>query len=396
MRKPPTVEDVALAAGVYRQTVSNVAELARHRSSGDPGARAARDRVSSHTGRMLPLVMLRTRRSSTIGVHLDPYSGGISGVLLDRFVHALTERASERGMRVLIYSARSAEEEIARLADLIDGAEIDAVVITGTFFGDPRTGWLIGRDVPFVSFGRPWGGEDVYRSAHTWVDVDGAAGTRAATRHALATGAAHVGFFGWPAGAATGRRPRARVAWEMTDAGATGPRFETVDGLAPREERCRGLRQPGVLRELDALVCVSDALAVGAHLAAADAGRRDLPVFGFDNTPVAEALGHLERRAVARAGRGGGARSADGSDGTRRTARGWDRATPARAGGASTRRAEPARSRLLSLDDPRRFRQVCGNGSRRRRLAGETSSSGTRYQGARTCSVSSPSPPPQP
>ena len=67
-------------------------------------------------------------------------------------------------MRVLIYSARSAAEEIERLADLTDGAEIDAVVITGTFYGDPRTGWLIERGVPFVSFGRPWGGEDVYRS----------------------------------------------------------------------------------------------------------------------------------------------------------------------------------------------------------------------------------------
>ena len=38
-------------------------------------------------------------------------------------------------------------------------------------------------------------------------------------------------------------------------------------------------------------MCVSDALAVGTHLAAADAGRRELPVIGFDNTPVAEALG---------------------------------------------------------------------------------------------------------
>ena len=38
-------------------------------------------------------------------------------------------------------------------------------------------------------------------------------------------------------------------------------------------------------------MCVSDSHAVGAHLAAADAGRRHLPVIGFDNTPVAEALG---------------------------------------------------------------------------------------------------------
>ena len=101
--------------------------------------------------------MLRTRRSSTIGIHLDPYAGGISGVVLDRFVHA-AHRAGERaGHADARLRARSAEEELARLGELIDGAEIDAVVITGTFHGDPRTGWLVERDVPFVSFGRPWG-----------------------------------------------------------------------------------------------------------------------------------------------------------------------------------------------------------------------------------------------
>jgi DNA-binding LacI/PurR family transcriptional regulator len=78
----------------------------------------------------------------------------------------------------------------------------------------------------------------------------------------------------------------------MADAGASGPRFEAVDGLAlAREEMTTAFAEPDVLRELDALVCVSDSHAVGAHLAAADAGRRGLPVIGFDNTPVAEALG---------------------------------------------------------------------------------------------------------
>lgn len=291
MGKAPTVEDVALAAGVSRQTVSNVLN--------SPGIvrPATRERVERAIEELayrphMAARRLRTRRSSTIGVHLDPYSGGISGVLLDRFIHALTEHAGERGMRVLIYSARSAEEEIARLGDLVDGGEIDGVVITGTFFGDPRTGWLLARDVPFVSFGRPWGGDDVYRSAHTWVDVDGAAGTRAATRHALAAAGARVGFFGWPPDAGTGVDRERGWREAMADAGATGPRFEILDGVAnARQAMTAAFADPAVLRELDALVCVSDALAVGAHLAAADAGRRELPVIGFDNTPVAEALG---------------------------------------------------------------------------------------------------------
>ena len=43
--------------------------------------------------------------------------------------------------------------------------------------------------------------------------------------------------------------------------------------------------------EVDALVCVSDSLALGAMIAAASAGRPQLPIIGFDNTPVAQALG---------------------------------------------------------------------------------------------------------
>ncbi|WP_404433787.1 LacI family DNA-binding transcriptional regulator [Microbacterium lacus] len=291
MAKAPTVEDVARAAGVSRQTVSNVLntpsivrDATRERVEKAIADLAYRPHAAARR--------LRTRRSSTIGIHLDPYLGGISGVLLDRFIHALTERASARGMRVLIYSARTAEEEIARLGDLVDGAEIDAVVVTGTFFGDPRTGWLLERDVPFVSFGRPWGGGNVYDSAHTWVDVDGAAGTGAATRHALASAGPRVGFFGWPGGSGTGDDRERGWREAMADAGATGPRFESVDGLAVgREVMSAAFNEPGVLDDLDALVCVSDALAVGAHLAAADAGRRELLVIGFDNTPVAEALG---------------------------------------------------------------------------------------------------------
>lgn len=291
MGKPATVEDVARAAGVSRQTVSNVInapEIVRESTRARVQEAIAELAYRPHAAAR----RLRTRRSSTIGIHLDPYSGGISGVLLDRFVHALIERASERGMRVLVYSARTAQEEITTLSDLIDGGEIDAAVITGTFFGDPRTDWLTAHEVPFVSFGRPWGGGDVFRATHTWVDVDGAAGTRAATRHALEHAGPRVGFFGWPADGGTGDDRERGWCEAMAMAGATGPRFETEDGLAvARTKMSAVFEQEDALAHLDALVCVSDALAVGAHLAAADAGRRSLPVIGFDNTPVAEALG---------------------------------------------------------------------------------------------------------
>ncbi|MGB3374906.1 MAG: LacI family DNA-binding transcriptional regulator [Microbacterium sp.] len=291
MAKLPTVEDVARVAGVSRQTVSNVLN--------SPGIvrEATRKRVQTAIEELkyrpsAAARQLRTRRSSAIGVHLDPYSGGISGVLLDRFVHALTERAGERGMRVCVYSARTPEEEMQRLDELIDRGEIDAAVITGTFYGDPRTGWLTQRNLPFVSFGRPWGGEDVFRSAHSWVDVDGATGTAAATRYALDNAGPTVGWFGLHPDQGTGDDRRRGWETTMAEAGAVGPRLETVDDVVTaRQLVTAALGENGVFQGLDALVCVSDSLAVGAHLAAADAGRRDLTVIGFDNTPVAEALG---------------------------------------------------------------------------------------------------------
>ncbi len=290
MGRSATVDDVARAAGVSRQTVSNVL------NSPQIVRPSTRERVERAIVELAyrphaAARSLRTRRSSTIGIHLDPYSGGISGVLLDRFVHALTERASERGMRVLVYGAGSAQQELERLADLVDGGELDAVVITGTFVGDPRTGWLIAHGVPFVSFGRPWGGADVFDAPHPWVDVDGAAGTRAATAHCLTTHGRRVGWLGWSRDGGTGDDRERGWQEAMAAESSTGPHWAVIDDVRAARHLAEDRFAGGMLGELDALVCASDSLAVGAHLAAGSYGRADLPIIGFDNTPVAEALG---------------------------------------------------------------------------------------------------------
>ncbi|MBO9626496.1 MAG: LacI family DNA-binding transcriptional regulator [Microbacterium sp.] len=286
MAKAPTVEDVAALAGVSRQTVSNVL------NTPDIVREATRERVLTAIDelgyrRHAAARRLRLRRSSAIGIRLDPYVGGVSGVVLDRFVHAITERASERGMRMLVYAARTPTEELARLSELWEGSEIDAAILTGTVRDDQRVRALDEQGVPFISFGRPWGDDDIADPLHLWVDVDGAAGTRAATAHALTFGR-RVAFFGWPPGSGTGDDRERGWLEAMADAGPGGPRLVAEESVPAAREAFAAALAAGL--DADAVVCVSDSLAVGALVALSAAGR-SIPVIGFDNTPTAEALG---------------------------------------------------------------------------------------------------------
>ena len=290
----PTVEDVALLASVSRQTVSNVLNTP---AIVKPATRLRVEEAIAQLGyrRNASARRLRTQKSSTIGIRLDPMVNGISGSVLDRFLHALTEQADVRGMRVLLFTAATPEDEIEQIRRLRDGSDVDAFVLTATFHGDPRTEWLIDNHVPFVTFGRPWGIDDMNDPQHLWVDVDGSAGVRAATEHLIDSGATQVHYLGWPSPSGTGDDRRQgwadamRTRLHSDDAALAALAGVTVEDVAKATAVVLDLleRHPAI----DGLVCVSDSLALGAMIAAASVGRADLPIIGFDNTPLAQALG---------------------------------------------------------------------------------------------------------
>jgi DNA-binding LacI/PurR family transcriptional regulator len=288
MTKLPTVTDVGRAAGVSRQTVSNVLNT--------PSVVRAdtRERVEEAIARLgyrphASARRLRTRKSSTLGIRLDPMTNGISGSVHDRFLHALTEQADTRGLRIMLFTATDPADEIRQFARMRDGADVDAFVLTSTFYDDPRTEWLIANDMPFVTFGRPWGIDDMNDPRHLWVDVDGRSGMRDATRHLLADGATRVAFLGWPSHSGTG--DDRRTGWREAMRAGTALSDLELDALATATEDGVSQGRDAVLSlvtgSFDAIVCASDSLALGAILAAGPG----IPVIGYDNTPVAEAVG---------------------------------------------------------------------------------------------------------
>jgi DNA-binding LacI/PurR family transcriptional regulator len=291
----PTLRSVAERAGVSRQTVSNVLN-APHlvRPETIERVRAVIDEFGYRPHRAAQ--QLRTHRSNVVGMRVRGSIDGIRGAVTERFLHTLTDQAQEFGYRIMVFTAPDDDGEISQYDELLDTVEIDAFVLTDTHHADPRTRWLTDRDVPFVTFGRPWDG-DSEPAEHAWVDVDGSSGTRAAVEHLLALGHRRVGFIGWPEGSEVGddRRRGWREAMRAADLteGELDALNESVDDSVDNGAQAAA----GLLERMSptAFVCASDSLALGALTSSrgeADrAGRTSCAVVGFDDTPVASAIG---------------------------------------------------------------------------------------------------------
>ncbi len=288
-----TLVTLADSLGVSRQTISNVIN-APHRVKPATRERVEAAIAASGYRPSAAARQLRTRRSMNLGVRLMPVPDGINGSILDRFLHSLTETAQHEGYRLTLFSADSDADEIHQYEELLQVADIDGFVITGTHHGDHRTAWLMDHDVPFAAFGRPWSDtEDPFRSRHAWVDVDGGIGTAEATELFLREGHGSIGFLGWPSGSGAGDDRRAGWQRTMAAAGVGTARIRELtasidDGVQTGAVASRHLLAEGAT----AIVCASDSLALGAAAQLREAFP-DVPaaVTGFDDTPVATAVG---------------------------------------------------------------------------------------------------------
>ena len=138
MAEKVTIATVARHARVSRQTVSNVLN-APHIVRQETRQRVE-DAINALGYRANQAArQMRTGRSRLIAARIDPTRDGINGSVLDRFLHGLTETADAAGYRVLLYTATDDDREIATYGDLLGTYELDAFVLVGTKYGDPRT-----------------------------------------------------------------------------------------------------------------------------------------------------------------------------------------------------------------------------------------------------------------
>lgn len=283
-----TIIDVAEAAGVSRQTVSNALNKP-HLLATD-----TLDRVHEAISRLgfapnAAAQQLRRRKASAYGFEVNPSGAGRLGHILDGFLVEMTASAPGHASHLVTF-APELDGLIEGYDRLLGTGLVDGFVLGDTRRGDPRPGWLLDNGVPFVAFGRIWDRPEL----GGWVDVDGRAGMRLAVEHLLAQGYDRVAWLGWPDGSPVGDDRRSGWLDALAAAGHDDDASmaeESVQDLAEATQAAERLLSR--LGPRSAVLCASDLLALGAVRAIRNHELRlgvDVGVVGFDDSDVAEAL----------------------------------------------------------------------------------------------------------
>lgn len=305
--RPSSLLDVAEVAGVSIQTVSNVLNFP------EKVRPKTRDEVLKAVKKLdytpnLSARRLRSRKASTIAVRVDANSapGLFRGFIQDDFVYELIEAAEKRQIKVIAYTAKSEDLEIDKLRKFMSSRDADGIILTSTRAHDPRLGYLEKNNVPFLSFGKPWGHENLYSTSHPWVDIDGGFGVGEATAMLWNKGHRNIGFAGWesensPSEIAKSVGEDRYLGWKKAFSKLAGKAGREADielsalaafGVQSIESgRQSARRLLDAIPDLDAVVCVSDTVALGCLLEFQRISKRNISVTGFDNSPISREFG---------------------------------------------------------------------------------------------------------
>lgn len=279
----PTIDDVARAAGVSRQTVSNVV-----RSRGRL-ASATRDRVLAaitelgykpHTG----AASLRSGRTYRIAYSIPDSEFAPDNVIMLEFLRFLVSAARAREHQVLVTT--SSGSDLSAIDDLIWTKSVDGFVLASVAQDDPRVALLAERKIPFSCFGRippPL--------PQNWVDIDNRAAVRAITEYVLAREHTRLCFLGYTPQGPWDDEREAGYREAMAAAGLAPALTRT--GLAAAAVEAAVTRLITGPDRPTAVVAGSDVLAAACYTVASRHRLRigsDLAVTGFDGSVISRLL----------------------------------------------------------------------------------------------------------
>ncbi|MGW3417797.1 LacI family DNA-binding transcriptional regulator [Streptomyces phaeochromogenes] len=278
-RRPPTLDEVALRAGVSVGTVSRVINNRQHVS------KKARQAVESAVAELgyVPNVAARSLASQRRGAVVLAISSDDPALFANLFfaevitgVNAVIE---ETDLELLLVLAAS-ERGRARLARILQSRGADGVMLLALRENDPLAKVAEAGGVPVVHGGRP-----LERAPRWYVDADNRGGARQAVEHLISTGRRAIGTVTGPqdmhAGVSRYLGFREAVALAgLKDHRVAHADFSEAGGAAATA------RLLDEHPDLDAVFVASDAMAAGALRVLRERGRavpEDVAVVGFND-----------------------------------------------------------------------------------------------------------------
>ncbi|MFF3784440.1 LacI family DNA-binding transcriptional regulator [Streptomyces sp. NPDC001933] len=284
-----TIEDVAHAAGVSRQTVSNALN-APHRLRATTLARvtAAIDELGYQPDQSAR--SLRTGTRKIIGYPAPADNPADPNPLMGGFLQALVTAADAVGHRILVFRSdpQQGTGAVARSFNgLIAARQVDGFVLSDVVHDDPRVDVLTEAGFPFAAFGRTAPGRP-----QNWVDIDSTAATAALVGLLLDQGHRRICYLNSAASLPWLADRRAG----FLQAAATAPDGAFEVGVPGDDPAALSHAVQRLLTGPDrptALVCASDWLALTAYQAVRAAGLTvgdDVAVTGFNDIPLCTLL----------------------------------------------------------------------------------------------------------
>ncbi|MFJ4785008.1 LacI family DNA-binding transcriptional regulator [Streptomyces sp. NPDC088794] len=282
-RRPPTLDEVALRAGVSIGTVSRVINNRQHVST---KARRAVESAVAELG-YVPNMAARSLASQRRGAVVLAISSDDPALFANLFfaevitgVNAVIE---ETDLELLLVLAAS-ERGRTRLSRILRSRGADGVMLLALRENDPLAKVAEAGGVPVVH-----GGRSLDRTPRWYVDADNRGGARQAVEHLISTGRRAIGTVTGPqdlhAGVSRYLGFREAVALAgLSDHRVVHADFSEVGGATATA------RLLDEHPDLDAVFVASDAMAAGALQVLRERGRavpEDIAVVGFNDVLTA-------------------------------------------------------------------------------------------------------------
>jgi len=284
----PTLEEVAVRAGVGRGTVSRVINGSPRVSDRAKAAVEAAIAELGYVPNRAARALAGNRTDAIALVIPEPETRLFAEPYFSDIIRGIGAELADTDMQLLLTLIRTPKER-ARFAQYLAAHRVDGVLLVSVHEDDSLPDLLEQLDMPAVLNGRRSDLESV-----SYVDADNVGGARAAVAHLIARGRRQVATITGPPDMYVARCRLDGYRQAVAEAGLPGGAASeelVAAGDFTEEGGRRAMRELLARRpDVDGVFAASDVMAAGARAVLREAGRRipdDVALVGFEDSAIA-------------------------------------------------------------------------------------------------------------